>query len=121
MHRHGGRVVVAAASQKGRVMKGASAYPQLDGTGARRMSRSVSSLRRCALAPAPAAAIMLGLAAPANAQVIPSANEEVAPPWNAQRIFEPSTLPSLTDADSREPLAPEDTPVKSRQQPGYEP
>jgi hypothetical protein len=86
-------------------------------------SRSATSLRRRGLriAPAPAAAIVIGLASPANAQVIPSTNEEVAPPWNAQRIFEPSSLPELTNPDSREEVPPEDTPVKNRQQPGYEP
>jgi hypothetical protein len=86
-------------------------------------SRSATLLRRRGLriAPAPAAAIVLGLASPANAQVIPSTNEDVAPPWNAQRVFEPSSLPELTDPASREEVAPEDTPVKNRQQPGYEP
>src|SRR5580698_6709276 len=86
-------------------------------------SRSATLLCRRGLrmAPAPAAAIVLGLASPANAQVIPSTNEDVAPPWNAQRVFEPSSLPDLTDPDSREAVAPEDTPVKNRQQPGYEP
>jgi hypothetical protein len=62
---------------------------------------------------------VLGLVSPANAQVIPSSNEELTPPWNAQRIFEPSSRPNLTD--SREEVLPEDTPVKNRQQPGYEP
>src|SRR5260370_42231687 len=38
-----------------------------------------------------------------------------------QRIFEPSSLPNLPDANSREEVPPEDTPVKNRQQPGYEP
>jgi len=38
-----------------------------------------------------------------------------------QRIFEPSSLPNLPDPDSREEVPPEDTPVKNRQQPGYEP
>jgi hypothetical protein len=96
----------------------------LDVTEERRgMSRSATSLRWRGLriAPAPAAAIVLGLASPANAQVIPSTNEDVAPPWNAQRIFEPSPLPNLADPDSREEVPPEDTPVKDRQQPGYEP
>ena len=32
-----------------------------------------------------------------------------------------SSLPELTDPDSREEVPPEDTPVKTRQQPGYEP
>jgi hypothetical protein len=86
-------------------------------------SRSAASLHRRGLkiAPAPAAAIMIGLISPANAQVIPSTNEEVAPPWNAQRIFDPTPLARLTDPDNSEPVAPEDTPVKNRQQPGYEP
>jgi hypothetical protein len=71
--------------------------------------------------PAPLTAIVLGLGSPANAQVLPWPNEEVAPPWNAQQIFEPSPLPKLTDPDTREAVPPEDTPVKGRLQPGYEP
>src|SRR4051812_40149933 len=74
------------------------------------------------IAPGPAAAaILFGLVSPANAQAIPWTNEEMASPWNAQKIFEPSTLPDLTDPDSREEIPPEDMPVKKRQQPGYEP
>ncbi|WP_245286411.1 outer membrane beta-barrel protein [Bradyrhizobium sp. ARR65] len=86
------------------------------------ISRSVRSLRGRGLkfAPIPAAAIALSLASPAKAQVVPMTTEEVAPPWNAQRIFDPTPLPLLTDRDSREEVAPEDTPVKTRQQPGYE-
>jgi hypothetical protein len=105
-------------------MRCAFAFSWLDATEHRRgKSRSAVSLGRRGLkiVPAPAAAIVLGLASPANAQVIPPTNEEVAPPWNAQRIFEPSSRPDLTDPDSREAVAPEDTPVKTRQQPGYEP
>jgi hypothetical protein len=87
------------------------------------IARSANSLRRYGLriAPAPAAAIVLGLATSANAQVIPSTTEEMAAPWNAQRIFEPSSLPNLADPNSGEQVPPEDTPVKNRQQPGYEP
>jgi hypothetical protein len=72
-------------------------------------------------APAPAAAVVLSLVSPANAQVVPTTTEQVAAPWNAQRIFEPSPLPKLTDPDSGEEVPPEDTPVRTRQQPGYEP
>jgi len=68
----------------------------------------------------PAAAILLGLGSSAKAQAIPWTSEEFASPWNAQRIFEPSSLTDLTDPDSREEVAPEDMPVKKRQQPGYE-
>jgi hypothetical protein len=64
---------------------------------------------------------VLGFASPAGAQVIPTTTEATAPPWNAQRIFDPTPLPELTAADNREPVAPEDMPVKQRQQPGYEP
>jgi hypothetical protein len=105
-------------------MKCGFAFSWLDAGEERRgISRSATSLRRCGLkiAPVPAAAIVLGLVSPANAQVVPSASEEIAPPWNTQRIFEPSSRPNLTDPDSREEVHPEDTPVKNRQQPGYEP
>ena len=71
--------------------------------------------------PAPVIAILLGLGASANAQAIPWTKEEMASPWNAQRIFEPSAQPDLTNPDSREEIPPEDMPVKTRQQPGYEP
>ncbi len=94
-------------------MKCGFAFSRLDANGERRCGLKI--------APAPAAAIVLGLVSPANAQVIPTTTEQVAAPWNAQRIFEPSPPPNLTDPDSREEVPPEDTPVKTRQQPGYEP
>lgn len=105
-------------------MKGAVAISRLAATAGRRgISRSATALLRGGLgiAPAPAVVMMLGLASSANAQLIPSTNEEMAPPWNAQRIFEPSSLPDLTDPNNREEIPPEDMPVKKRQQPGYEP
>lgn len=68
-----------------------------------------------------AAAVLIGLASSANAQAIPTNNDEIASPWNALKVFEPSPARDLNDEDSREPVAPEDTPVKTRQQPGYEP
>jgi hypothetical protein len=81
------------------------------------------TLGRCSInaLPGPVVAILLGLGSSANAQAIPWRNEEMAAPWNAQRIFEPSSLPDRTDPDSREEIPPEDMPVKKRQQPGYEP
>lgn len=100
------------------------AFARLRTAGNRRdKSHSADRLGRRGLmiAPAPAAAILLGLGTSANAQAIPWINEEMAAPWNAQRIFEPSTLPDMTDPDSREEIPPEDMPVKQRQQPGYEP
>jgi hypothetical protein len=67
-----------------------------------------------------AAAVVVGLASPAGAQTIPTTFEQAAPPWNAQRLFDPTPLPALTQPDTREAVAPEDMPVKTRQQPGYE-
>lgn len=100
-------------------------FPRSDERHERRrgISRSPSALCRpgLKLAPVPAAAIVLGLVSPANAQVIPTINDEFAPPWNTQRVFESTPQPNLTDPDSREEVLPEDTPVKTRQQPGYEP
>src|SRR5882757_1362117 len=89
----------------------------------RSASRALASLSRhgLRLAPGPATALAISLASPANAQAIPSTNEQTAPPWNSQRIFEPSSPPELTDPNVPEGVPPEDMPVKKRQQPGYEP
>ena len=43
------------------------------------------------------------------------------PPLTAQNVFMPSYLPDLTDPDSREVAAPEDTPIKTRFWPEYQP
>src|SRR5580658_2097858 len=73
------------------------------------------------LADALVAAFVLGVASPAWAQTIPTTFEAATSPWNALRLFDPTPLPVLTHPDNREAVAPEDTPVKTRQQPGYEP
>lgn len=83
--------------------------------------RRGSKFARLGKAQLPATALILGLAAPSNAQVIPSTTEQLSAPWNAQRVFEPSTLPDLTDSETRSEIQPEDMPVRTRQQPGYEP
>lgn len=77
--------------------------------------------RGAGILPAPVAAILLGLGSSANAQAIPWTTGEFASPWNALRVFEPSSLPDRTDPTSPEEIPPEDMPVKKRQQPGYEP
>jgi hypothetical protein len=69
----------------------------------------------------PATALVLGLSSPSNAQVIPSTTELLASPWNAQRVFEPSSLPDMKDRNAGDEIQIEDMPVKKRQQPGYEP
>lgn len=76
---------------------------------------------KCVFAYAGVAGLMLSVASRADAQVVPSTFELVDPPWNAQRVFEPTPLPDLTDRDNREEVPPEDMPVMKRQQPGYEP
>jgi hypothetical protein len=63
---------------------------------------------------------MLALVSRVNAQVIPTTREPVMPPWNAQQVFEPTPLPDLSDPDTRDEVAPEDTPVKKRIQPDYQ-
>jgi hypothetical protein len=67
------------------------------------------------------AAAFVGAASPVQAQVIPLWSEVVAAPWSAQRVFERTPLPQLDDPDTVERPEPEDTPVKTRQHPGYEP
>ena len=68
-----------------------------------------------------AAVIALAGISSADAQLVPPVATPVAPPWNAQQMFEPSPLPDLTSPDQRTPIAPEDLPVTQRAQPGYEP
>jgi hypothetical protein len=68
-----------------------------------------------------ATAIVLAASSPGNAQVVPATTVPVGPPWNAQQLFGPSPLPVLSAPEDREPIAPEDQPVTTRVQPGYEP
>lgn len=84
-------------------------------------SRRGLKIARWRMARWPTTALALGLASQSHAQVIPSTTEQLAAPWNAQRVFEPSSLPDLTDPETRDEIQPEDMPVKKRQQPGYEP
>lgn len=70
-----------------------------------------------------APALVLALSAShAQAQlIIDPMKPPTAPPWNALKPFEPTPLPLLSDPDSRDPVAPEDTPVKNRAWPEYAP
>ena len=93
-------------SRKGWVMGSASAFAWLNVSN-KGVERSCSTMRvpgqcRFNALPIPVAAILLGLGSSANAQAIPWANGEFASPWNAQRIFEPSSLPDRTDPENRE-------------------
>lgn len=61
----------------------------------------------------------LAWAPAARAQVVTPLVPSPAPPWSSLEVFEPVPFAQLW-AQSGEALAPEDTPVKTRQQPGYE-
>lgn len=99
------------------------------------MGQSVSWSALCTLRPGirflfevcgtVALTLLICWVSPVEAQVVPFTFSPLAPPWNAQRLFEPTPLPDLPDRDAREDdrdeIQPEDMPVKTRQQPGYEP
>jgi hypothetical protein len=59
--------------------------------------------------------------ATARAQVILPPMPPEQPPWNAVKLFDPRPFAQQWDESDDEAVAPEDTPVKYRQQPGYEP
>lgn len=58
---------------------------------------------------------------PAPAQVILPPMPPADPPWNALEIFEPLPFAQQWERATIGKVAPEDTPVKTRQHPGYEP
>lgn len=64
-------------------------------------------------------ALIAGADGASEAQVLPMSPIFWPPPWNAQHIFDPSALPVLLQADLREPVAPEDVPIRTRQWPEY--
>jgi hypothetical protein len=55
----------------------------------------------------------------ARAQLIIEQPKVTDPPWNALKPFEPAPLPLLSDPDTRDPVAPEDMPVKNRPWPDF--
>jgi len=81
-----------------------------------------SASKRIWLVSAVTAVMLAGPTSPSEAQVvIPERPIIWAPPWNALHVFDPTLLPLLSDPTTREPVAPEDTPVKGRQWPEYQP
>jgi hypothetical protein len=73
------------------------------------------------LPPAIFAGALVAGNAPSSAQVFDMRPKILVPPWNVQRPFEATVLPQLTDPDSRDPVAPEDTPVRTRVHPDFQP
>jgi hypothetical protein len=66
-------------------------------------------------------ALVLTLSAEfAGAQLIVDQPKITEPPWNALKPFEPAPLPLLSDPDTRDPVAPEDMPVKNRPWPEFQ-
>lgn len=55
----------------------------------------------------------------AHAQLIIEQQKITEPPWNALTPFDPTPLPLLSDPDTRDPVAPEDMPVKNRPWPDF--
>jgi len=84
------------------------------------MSARAIMRKRSGLFLASGAAMLAASVSCADAQVIATDQEMVMPPWNAQQVFEPMPLPQLADPDTREDVAPEDTPVKTRAYPEYQ-
>ncbi len=87
----------------------------------RRTSRTFAAASRAGAA----ALLLAGTSAQAQvsstAQLIQPPGPPSAPPWNAQQVFEPLLYPQRWDYERRWELAPEDLPVRTRIQPGYEP
>lgn len=70
------------------------------------------------------AGVIVASTSRSGAQVIPS-REIMMPPWSSLHVFDPVPLPQLVDPDvqadpdTADPVAPEDTPVKTRVYPEY--
>jgi hypothetical protein len=64
-------------------------------------------------------ALVLVLGGPARAQLIVEQPRITEPPWNALEPFNPTPLPLLSDPETRDPVAPEDMPVKNRPWPDF--
>jgi hypothetical protein len=67
-----------------------------------------------------AAAIGVSMPQLARAQVVLPVSPPAAPPWNSLQVFDTVPFAQYWARDPDAAVAPEDTPVKTRQQPGYE-
>lgn len=67
-----------------------------------------------------AAAVIAALPASAYAQVVTPITPWSVPPWNSLDVFNPVSYAKFLSRDPAEIAAPEDNPVKIREQPGYE-
>ena len=68
-----------------------------------------------------AAISFVGASSSVFAQAITPLTPAATPPWNAETVFEPVPYAQLWSRYPGEKVNPEDTPVRTRQWPGYEP
>jgi hypothetical protein len=66
------------------------------------------------------AALLVAMQSPACAQVVVPLSPLSAPPWNSVDVFDPVLFAPLLSSNPADIAGPEDTPVKTRIQPGYE-
>ncbi len=67
-----------------------------------------------------AAVVNITMPVVAHAQVVTPIAPWSAPPWSSLDVFNPVPYAKLLSRDPAEAAAPEDNPVKTREQPGYE-
>jgi hypothetical protein len=67
-----------------------------------------------------AAALISAMSGQARAQVVTPIAPWSAPPWSSLDVFNPVPYAPLLSRDPADTAAPEDNPVKTREQPGYE-
>jgi hypothetical protein len=67
-----------------------------------------------------ATALVVSVSSPARSQVITPISPSVTPPWSSLDVFDPVPFAQLSMRNPVDTAEPEDNPVKTRQQPGYE-
>src|SRR5882757_9028852 len=67
-----------------------------------------------------ATAIVVSVSSPAGSQVITPISPSGTPPWSSLDVFDPVPFAQLWMRNPADTAEPEDNPVKTRQQPGYE-
>jgi hypothetical protein len=67
-----------------------------------------------------ATALLVSASSPALNQVVSPISPSATPPWSSLDVFDPVPFSQLWGRDPADAADPEDNPVKTRQQPGYE-
>ncbi len=65
-------------------------------------------------------ALLVSVSPPARSQVITPISPSATPPWSSLDVFDPVPFAQLWGRNPADTAEPEDNPVKTRQQPGYE-